>query len=162
MLVRRGWPSRPAFQDAAFQGAAFQNAFADFDHLRQEMRALLDNASRTDGYDVGSGVFPPMNVTQDGDSFYVRAEVPGIKASELSISAVKNRLTIAGKREIPNEHERASYHRKERPEGSFNRTLTLPTELDVERIDARYVDGILTLKLPKAEAAKPRLISVKT
>jgi HSP20 family protein len=153
MLVRRSWPSRPAFEDA----------FADFEHLRREMRALLDYRDKTDGYgDVGSGVFPPMNVTQDTDNFYVRAEVPGIKASELSISAVQNRLSIAGKRNIPSEHERVSYHRKERPEGSFNRTLTLPTELDVERIDARYADGILTLRLPKAEAAKPRVISVKT
>jgi HSP20 family protein len=127
------------------------------------MKALLDSPGRADGYaELAAGVFPPMNVTQDSEKFYVRAEVPGIKASELSISAVKNRLSIAGKREIPNEHERASYHRKERPEGAFNRTLTLPTELDVERIDARYADGILTLELPKAEAAKPRLISVKT
>jgi HSP20 family protein len=153
MLVRRSWPSRPAFEDA----------LADFEHLRRGMKALLDNPGGADGYgDIGSGVFPPMNVTQDADNFYVRAEVPGIKASELSLSAVKNRLSIAGRREIPNEHERASYHRKERPEGSFNRTLTLPTDIDVESIDARYADGILTLKLPKAEAAKPRLINVKT
>jgi HSP20 family protein len=151
MLVRRSWPSRPAFDET----------FADLDHLRREMYRWLDNSTRGDG-DAGSGVFPPMNVTQDADNFYVRAEVPGIKASELSISAVQNRLSIAGKREIPNEHERVSYHRKERPEGAFNRTLTLATELDVERIDARYADGILTLKLPKAEAAKPRLISVTT
>jgi HSP20 family protein len=127
------------------------------------MQRLLESPAGAGSYrEVGSGVFPPMNVAQDGDSYYVRAEVPGIKASELSISAVKNRLTIAGKREIPNEHERVSYHRKERPEGSFNRTLTLPTEIDVERIDARYSDGVLTLELPKAEAVKPRLISVKT
>lgn len=153
MLVRRGWPSRPAFEDA----------FADFDNLRREMRAWLDNPGRAGGYgDAGAGVFPPMNVSQDADNFYVYAEVPGIKASELSISAVKNRLSIAGRRQIASEHEGASYHRKERPEGSFNRTLTLPTELDVERIVARYADGILTLELPKAEAAKPRLISVQT
>lgn len=151
MFVRRSWPSRPAFEAT----------FADLDHLRREMHRLLENPGRADA-DVAAGVFPSMNVTQDANNFYVRAEVPGIKASELSISAVKNRLSIAGKREIPNENERVSYHRKERPEGSFNRTLTLPTELDVERIDARYADGILTLKLPKAEAAKPRLISVTT
>jgi HSP20 family protein len=125
------------------------------------MQRLLD-PSRAEFSESGSGVFPPMNVTQDADNFYVSAEVPGIKASELSISAVKNRLSIAGKREIKNENERVSYHRKERPEGSFNRALTLPTELDVDRIEARYADGILNLKLPKAEAAKPRLISVKT
>jgi HSP20 family protein len=151
MLVRRNWPSRPAFDDT----------FADLEQLRREMHRWFDNPSRGEG-SVGAGVFPPMNVTQDADNFYVRAEVPGIDASQLSISAVKNRVSIAGRREIPNEHERVSYHRKERPEGSFNRTLTLPTELDVERIDARYTDGILTLQLPKAEAAKPRLISVKT
>jgi HSP20 family protein len=151
MLVRRSWPSRPVFDDS----------LADLENLRREMHRLLDNAGTGQG-NVGAGVFPPMNVTQDADKFYVRAEVPGIKASELSISAVKNRLSIAGKREIPNEHERVSYHRKERPEGSFNRTLTLPTELDVDRIEAQYADGILTLELPKAEAAKPRIISVKT
>ncbi len=153
MLVRRSWPSRPAFDDA----------FADVEQLRREMQRLLGNSPRADGHgELGAGVFPHMNITQDADNFYLRAEVPGIKASELSISALKNRLSIAGKREIPSEHERVSYHRKERPEGSFNRTLTLPTELDVEHIDARYADGILTLKLPKAEAAKPRLINVKT
>jgi HSP20 family protein len=151
MLVRRGWPSRPAFEDT----------FADLEQLRREMHRWLDNSGRADGA-FGAGVFPPMNVTQDADNFYVRSEVPGIKASELSISAVKNRLSIAGKREIPSENDRVSYHRKERPEGSFNRSLTLPAELDVERIDARYADGILTLKLPKAEAAKPRIISVKS
>jgi HSP20 family protein len=151
MLVRRGWPSRPAFEDV----------FADFDQLRREMQRLLD-PGRAEFGESGSGVFPPMNVTQDAENFYVSAEVPGIKASELSISAVKNRLSIAGKREIKNENERVSYHRKERPEGSFNRALTLPTELDVDHIEARYADGILSLKLPKAEAAKPRLISVKT
>jgi HSP20 family protein len=151
MLVRRSWPSRPAFEDV----------FADFDQLRREMHRLLD-PGRGEFAEPGSGVFPPMNVTHDADNFYVSAEVPGIKASELSISAVKNRLSIAGRREIQTENERVSYHRKERPEGSFNRTLTLPTELDVDRIEARYADGILSLKLPKAEAAKPRLISVKT
>ena len=55
-----------------------------------------------------------------------------------------------------------SYHRKERAEGSFNRTLTLPTEVDADRIDARYTAGVLTLTLPKAEAAKPRQITVRT
>jgi HSP20 family protein len=136
--------------------------FADFDQLRREMQRLLDTPGQSGYGGLSSGVFPPMNVTQDGDSFYVRAEIPGIKANELQITAVKNRLSIAGRREIQNENEKVSYHRKERPEGSFNRTLTLPTEFDVDRVEARYANGVLTLKLPKAEAAKPRLISVKS
>jgi len=92
----------------------------------------------------------------------LRAEIPGIKPAELSISALRNRVSISGKREIPREHDRVSYHRKERPEGGFNRAVTLPTEVDAERVDARYADGILTLTLPKAAQAKPRQIAVKT
>jgi HSP20 family protein len=103
-----------------------------------------------------------MNITQDDDNFYLRAEIPGIKPADLSISALRNRVSISGKREIPREHDRVSYHRKERPEGGFNRAVTLPTEVDAERVDARYTDGILTLTLPKAEQAKPRQITVKS
>ena len=152
MLVRRVWPSRPTFD----------SPFADFEQMRREMLRLLDTATGDTFANVGSGVFPPMNVTQDDDNFYLRAEVPGIKPSELSISAVRNRVSLSGKREIQPEHERVSYHRRERAEGSFNRTVTLPTEVDAARVDARYADGILTLTLPKAEEAKPRQITVRT
>jgi HSP20 family protein len=152
MLVRRIWPSRPAFD----------SPFGDFDQVRREMLRLLDTVEEETFGEVGSGVFPPLNVTQDDDNFYLRAEVPGVKPDELSITAVSNRVSLAGKREIPREHERVSYHRKERAEGSFNRTVTLPTEVDAERVDARYADGILTLTLPKAEEAKPRQIAVRS
>jgi HSP20 family protein len=152
MLVRRSWPSRPTFD----------SPFADFDDVRREMLRLLDTVASDTFGDVRAGVFPPMNITQDDDNFYVRAEVPGIKPNEMSLSAVRNRVSLAGKREIEVEHERASYHRKERAEGFFNRTVTLPTEIDAERVDATYVDGILTLTLPKAEEAKPRQITVRS
>lgn len=152
MLVRRVWPSRPAFD----------SPFGDFDQVRQQMLRLLDRVAGEPFGDVATGVFPPLNVTQDDDNFYLRAEVPGIALGDLSISAVRNRVSLAGKREIQREHERVSYHRKERAEGSFNRTVTLPTEVDAERVDARYADGVLTLTLPKAEEAKPRQIAVRT
>lgn len=152
MLVRRVWPSRPTFD----------SPFADFDSMRREMMRLLDSVAGETFGDAGAGVFPPMNITQDDDNFYLRAEVPAVKPDELSISAVRNRVSLAGKREIQREHERASYHRKERAEGSFDRTVTLPTEVDSERVDARYADGILTLTLPKAGEAKPRQITVRT
>jgi HSP20 family protein len=152
MLVRRVWPSRPTFD----------SAFGDFDQVRREMLRLLDTVAGETFRDEGAGVFPPMNITQDENNFYLRAEVPGIKPNELSISAVRNRVSLAGKREIQRENERVSYHRKERAEGSFNRTVTLPTEIDAERVDARYTNGILTLTLPKAEETKPRQITVRT
>jgi HSP20 family protein len=126
------------------------------------MLRLLDASTGDGAPDTEAGVFPPMNITQDDDNFYLRAEIPGIKPAELSIAAFRNRVSISGKREIAREHGRVSYHRKERPEGAFNRAVTLPTEVDAERVDARYVDGILTLTLPKAEQAKPRQIAVRT
>ena len=152
MLVRRVWPSRPTFE----------SSFSDFDQIRREMLRLLDAATGDGAPQPGAGVFPPMNITQDDDNFYLRAEVPGINPGELSISALRNRVSISGKREIPREHDRVSYHRKERPEGAFNRAVTLPTEVDAERVEARYADGILTLTLPKAEQAKPRQIAVRS
>ena len=153
MIVRRVWPARPTFEGSSH----------DYDTIRRELLRAIDMfAGDREPHSSPSRVFPPMNVTQDADRFYVRAELPGVVASELSISALRNRLSISGKREIAREHERASYHRRERPEGTFNRTLTLPMPVDADRIEARYADGILTLTLPKAEDAKPRQIVVKT
>lgn len=153
MLVRRVWPARPTFD----------TSFRDFDQLRRELLRTFEAVTGERApAPAAAGVFPPINVTQDDDHFYVRAEIPGVAAGDLSISALRNRLSISGKREIPREHDRVSYHRKERAEGAFNRTLTLPTPVDADRIEARYADGILSLTLPKAEEAKPRQIVVKT
>jgi len=152
MLVGRVWPSRPTFD----------SPFTDFDQVRREMLRWLDTVAGETFVDRGAGVFPPVNVTQDADNFYLRAEVPGIKPNELALSAVRNRVSLAGKRELPRQPEGVSYHRKERAEGSFNRTVTLPGEIDAQRVDARYADGILTLTLPKAEQTKPRQITVRT
>jgi len=152
MLVARVWPSRPTFD----------RPLNDLDQVRREMLRLLDTVAGDTFADRGAGVFPPVNISQDADNFYLRAEVPGIKPDELVVSAVRNRVSLAGKREIQREHERVSYHRKERAEGTFNRTVTLPTEVDAQRIDATYADGILTLTLPKAEETKSRQITVRT
>jgi HSP20 family protein len=107
-----------------------------------------------------SGVYPPLNITQDTDNFYVRAEMPGVKLEDIELTAIRNKLAISGKREIIEEN--ASYHRREREGGSFSRSLTLPSEVDGDRVDARYDDGVLTVTLPKAEEAKPRQIAIKT
>jgi len=130
--------------------------------MRREMLRLLDTTTGNQFGEMGAGVFPPLNITQDDDAFYVRAEIPGIDPKQLSITALRNRVTVAGKREIAREQERVSYHRKERAEGSFNRTFTLPSFIDANAVDASYTDGVLMLKLPKAEEAKPRQIMVKT
>lgn len=151
MLVRHLWPSRPSFPSVS----------TDFDQIRRDMMRAFD-ALNTEFRGDNAGVFPPVNLTQDNDKFYLRAEVPGIAAQDLSISVLRNRVTLSGKREIPRENERASYHRKERAEGGFSRVITLPAAVDSERVEARCVDGILELTLPKADEAKPRQIAVKS
>jgi HSP20 family protein len=152
MLVRRAWPQRPGYD----------GAFSDFDQVRRELLRLFDSVAGDPAAESGTGVFPPLNVTQDEDNVYIRAEIPGVDAQQLTISALRNRVSLGGKREIALEPGKGSYHRRERPEGSFSRTLSLPVEIDAERVDARYVNGVLTLSLPKAAAAKPRQISVRT
>lgn len=152
MLVRRVWPGRPTFE----------GSLSDFDQVRRELLRLFDSVAGESGADGAAGVFPPLNVTQDEENLYVRAEIPGVDAEQLSVSALRNRVSLAGKRQIQVEPGKVSYHRRERAEGSFARTLTLPMEIDAERVNARYADGILTLTLPKAEAAKPRQIAVRT
>jgi len=151
MLVRRVWPSRPTFE----------SPFADFDQLRQQMLRLFDAMGGSTFGEPGSGVFPPMNISQDSDNYYVRAEVPGINAKDLEISALGRKLSISGRREIRAENSKASYHRKERAEGEFSRTVTLPAEFDASRVNAEYKAGVLIVTLPKAETAKPRQIVVK-
>jgi HSP20 family protein len=151
MLLRRVWPSRPTFE----------NPFADLDNLRREMLRVIGSVANVDGaYGDSAGVFPPLNLGEDDNNFYLRAEVPGIKAADLSISALPTSVSISGKREIANEQDKVSYHRKERAEGSFNRTLSLPSEIAPDKVEARCADGILSLTLPKAETAKPRQIAV--
>jgi HSP20 family protein len=122
------------------------------------MQQLFD-AWESGGPDY-SGVFPPMNITQDANKFYVRAELPGMNMDDLELTAVRNRVSLSGKREIA--AEEASYHRREREGGTFSRSVTLPSEVDSDRVEANYKDGILTVVLPKREEAKPRQITVKS
>ena len=151
MIVRRISPPRPLWTRSA----------TDFDQMRRDMYRLFDALADARETLPTAGVFPLMNVTQDADNFYVRAEMPCVKADDLDISAVNRTLTIAGRREMP-EEEGVSFHRKERTAGQFNRSITLPSEIDNERIEASYKNGLLTVTLAKPEIAKPRQITVKT
>ena len=102
-----------------------------------------------------------MNVTEDKDNYYIRAELPGLKADELDISVTGGTFSISGERKLPVEDEKARYHRREREAGSFSRIVNLPAQIDAGKVEAQCSDGVLTVTLPKAEAVKPKQISVK-
>ena len=137
------------------------SSFAEFDRMRRDMERLLESfTGSTSHWDSTAGVFPAVNVTQDRDNYYIRAELPGVKAETLEVTANRTTVALAGKRSFHRE-EKASYHRCERPEGVFRRSVTLPGEFQANMIEARHVNGVLTITLPKAEEAKPKQISVK-
>jgi HSP20 family protein len=103
--------------------------------------------------------FPAINVVEDADNFHVEAELPGFSIEDLDISLTDNQLTISGERtfSVPAGSE---VLRRERPTGKFTRVLRVAADLDAQRVSAKLKDGILTVTLPKAEAVKPRKISV--
>lgn len=107
-----------------------------------------------------SGVFPPVNVFRDtGGDVVLRAELPGLRPEDIAISCEQRTLTISGERKV--EQAEGGYHRRERAAGKFSRSIRLPDDLDASRAEASFKHGVLTLRLPRAEAAKPRQISVK-
>ena len=106
-----------------------------------------------------AGGFPPLNVWEDGDALYAEAEIPGVKSDDLDISVIAGDLTIRGRRGQP-QQEGVAYHRQERGTGEFNRVLRLPVDVDANKVEATLNDGVLLIKLPKAESAKPKKIKV--
>jgi HSP20 family protein len=135
--------------------------FGELERMRREMDRLAENLARTVWEEPMAGVFPLVNVTEDKDNYYVRAELPGIRAEELDISVTADTISLSGERKIPAEDENAQYHRREREAGKFSRIVTLPAQVDAGKTEARCADGILKVVLPKAEEAKPKQIAVK-
>lgn len=135
--------------------------FEEISRMRRQMDRIMDALWERPASAWGAGVFPAINLTEDENGFYVRAELPGVAANDLEVQATGRNLTIAGERKLAVENESARYHRREREGGRFSRAFTLPKDIEAERIEARMQDGILTLKIPKAESAKPRRINIE-
>ena len=137
-------------------GKRTPDMWSEMSRLSREMDRLFGETR-----DVSrAGVFPPLNLYDDGESLVVRAEIPGVEAKDLEINATMNSLTVKGERRRAEVNEKAGYHRRERGYGTFNRSLSLPQEVDPDKIRASYKLGVLEVILPKAEAAKPRKIEV--
>ncbi len=137
------------------------SAFEELDRLRRQMSEMTGGLERRPYRVIGAGVFPLINLTEDKDNCYVRAEMPGLKADNINISATGNNLSISGERKIASEGENVRYHRREREAGTFSRVLALPGEVNTEKVEAKHEDGILTVVIPKAETAKPKEITVR-
>ena len=135
--------------------------FDPFEQLREFQRAL--DTFRSSGW-LGSGVsasgaYPPMNIFRKGDDIIAIIEVPGVRKSDLDIRIERNTLRISGGKSV-DYGDKAAMHRRERSAGRFDRAVTLPINIDADKIKAECRDGILALYLPRAERDKPRAITV--
>jgi len=139
----------------------FRRPSDELDRLRRRMNELYGAVSGDAISMPAAGVFPLTNVTEDSSNYYVRAELPGMKPDELNIQVTSDGISISGERKIPEEGNGVRYHRREREAGKFSRSINLPSEIDVNAVDASLDNGILTITIQKAEVAKPRQITVK-
>jgi HSP20 family protein len=134
------------------------HAFDALFDLQRALEASLESDWLRSGT-AGAGAFPPINVFQQGDTLVAILEVPGVNKDDLDIQAKDNAIRISGKKEI-SYPQSVSLHRRERLTGTFDRTLTVPMQIDASRIKAEYRDGVLALFLPRAESDKPRSIRI--
>jgi len=137
----------------------------DISTLQGRLNRLFDETFRgwpDGGRDQGSLVgewVPPVDVVEDKDAVRIMAELPGVKPEDVRISLENNILTLRGEKRESHE-EKAEVHRYERYYGVFERSFTVPSTVDAEHIQATYDVGVLTVRLPKVERAKPREIRV--
>ena len=139
-----------------------RDPFGEMDRLRREMNSLFGTSTGRRGVTPTAGVFPALNLSDDENNLYVRAELPGVDPEDIEITTKENNLIIKGKRKIAAEGEKVSYHRREREAGTFRRIISLPARVDTNKVTAVSKNGVLTVSLPKAAEAKPRQIKVKT
>lgn len=135
--------------------------FDDFRHMQREMDQLFGGWPTPAGIRaVSRGTFPPVNVGATPDKVDVYLFAAGVDPKALDISIQQNLLTIAGERKLA-PVEGANYYRQERSSGEFRRAITLPEDVDPERVEARYQDGVLHVTVMRREATQPRQIEVK-
>jgi HSP20 family protein len=126
-----------------------------------EMMDRLFDESYTRGQLPVDGLTIPLDVLARDDEFVVYATVPGLNPDEVSVEALGNTVSIRGEIALPAADEKSNWLLQERAFGKFARTVTLPAELDAAKAEASFENGVLILRLPKAEAARPKALKIR-
>ena len=138
--------------------ADFNDPFAAMLALQRALESRRESRWMQGGT-TGMGAYPPTNIFQKGDDFVAVIELPGMGKSDLQIEAKDNTIRISGKKAMDYD-QNASVHRRERVFGTFDRTISLPVQIDADAIRAEYREGILALFIPRAASEKPRTIKI--
>jgi HSP20 family protein len=130
--------------------------------LRDAMNTLLQESFvRPGGLSASTGLATlPLDVSETEDAFVVKASLPGIKPEDVQVTVQGDTLTIRGESKAEEEKEGGHWHLRERRFGAFQRSVSLTTPVDSDKAQAHYEHGVLTLTLPKSEAARPRQIKI--
>ncbi|HDN04889.1 MAG TPA: Hsp20/alpha crystallin family protein [Chloroflexi bacterium] len=132
----------------------------EMDRLQRDMNRLITRyyPSRTQT----APDYPAINIWANRETHFVSAEIPGVRAEDIDLNVEGNTLTISGERykdEIP---ENANCHRQERGFGKFSRSITLPSAVEADKVEATFKNGLLNITLPKLEAEKPKKIEIRS
>jgi HSP20 family protein len=134
--------------------------FSDAVSLREAMDRLFeDSFIRPSGSWIGQ-LAVPVDIWETKDGYHVRADLPGVTPDDLEINATADTLTISGELKAMTDVSNEGWLRQERRTGKFTRSFTLPMQIDPNKVDANFTNGVLELVLPKAENVKPRSIKI--
>lgn len=136
--------------------------FRELEAMTNRLNRLFDpSITRHDDPDDFGGWAPAIDVEETDREYRIKADLPEVMKNDVKVNIENGVLTIEGERKQEKEEKNKKFHRVERAYGKFVRRLALPTEVDAQKVAAEFKDGVLNVRLPKAETVKPRAIAVK-
>jgi len=142
----------------------WMDPFSDLEKIQREMNRLFDFSLARfpmgENTLLGSQWAPAVDVHESKDNILIKADLPGLKKDEIGITIQDNHVILKGEKKQEQEVKEDNHYRSERFSGSFCRMIPLPTDVDADKVDAKYQDGVLTLTLAKKEESKPKQIKI--
>jgi HSP20 family protein len=141
-------------------GTQQRNPWQEMRRLQRQMEHLFGGVSPQLRWSL-TGEEPPVNVSREDNGVTLEALCPGVDRTTLEVTVVGDTVTLSGQRQQPADADQARYHRRERPFGSFTRTISVNERLDPDSADASYQHGVLSVRLRRAKESEPKKIAIK-
>jgi HSP20 family protein len=135
--------------------------FRDLLNLQNEMTRVFGRAYGEEGEGIRASWAPPIDIYETHEAYRVVAELPGFSPDQVDVTVNEGTLTIKGERKFYDEVNEENFHRVERRFGAFQRIVSLPQQVESDKVEASFDKGVLTVSIPKAERAKPHRVEIK-
>ena len=145
---------------ATFRWPGGWSPFGTMRQMHRELERLIGRGEHGHSQRIGGGVYPPVNVLNGPEDMIVECEIAGVARADIDLSITGETLQVKGVKHPSADEGEVKYQRRERGAGDFSRTIVLPDKVDADHVEADLVDGVLTIRLPKSEAARPKQIHV--